>query len=360
MARKLDRSDNQEPTASDTKDPPPSARTDDGRSLLARRTFLELGSAAVATLSSTAAVVGALRPTVSRHGIEFRRTTGAVADLGMDPTGEEPVNEALARSGDGDLIQFPDGTYRFGTDSPGLSVREETRGFEGVGENVSVVPPQNSAEDLLDGRLMDGVYLADIDIDQRGSNTPTGLRFNGDSVVVENLGVAEGGIRPAGTETLTIVGTTTANYEITVDGDLNVAGDAADGYGPSGAHSEGVVGADPITFRIDGLVTDFRLDGDGAVFVNGDSVSPEVVGQGYPHRLVFDGSDRPTAYTFSTAQLSPRAPRSDTETRVTRDQTERLDRYRFDGGVDSLTAQGSARLSFGSTDRQGGCSRDAH
>ncbi|SEO22781.1 Right handed beta helix region [Halogranum amylolyticum] len=50
-----------------------------------------------------------------RYGVEFDRILDAVADLGMDPTGERPIDDAfesfLARRRT--LLEFPPGVYRF-------------------------------------------------------------------------------------------------------------------------------------------------------------------------------------------------------------------------------------------------------
>ena len=83
----------------------------------------------------------------TRHGIEFDRVLNAVDDLGMDPAGEAPIDDALDRAyGDGALIAFPPGEY--------LAVREHNWdgdvaafGMLGLGETESdvqfVFPPGN-------------------------------------------------------------------------------------------------------------------------------------------------------------------------------------------------------------------------
>jgi len=61
--------------------------------LVDRRDYLKLASAAAATAgmaSLTSASTG-----TTRHGIEFDRVLDAVDDLGLDPTGNEPVNSRL-------------------------------------------------------------------------------------------------------------------------------------------------------------------------------------------------------------------------------------------------------------------------
>ena len=49
---------------------------------------------------------------VTRHGITFETVLHAVGDLGMDRTGQEPIDDALDRAyGDSTLVVFPPGAY---------------------------------------------------------------------------------------------------------------------------------------------------------------------------------------------------------------------------------------------------------
>lgn len=126
-------------------------------------------------------------PVPERHGIEFDRIKNAVHDLGMDPSGEVPVNSAIERAGDGTLIQFPEGEYAFAQVENGAPIHEETRGFEGVGDDVRFVAPQGYNSFLLNGEGMDGVYFSDIDIDQSKPETCAGLRLIGDRGIIRNV-----------------------------------------------------------------------------------------------------------------------------------------------------------------------------
>jgi hypothetical protein len=313
MARKLDRSDDHEPVASDERGPPRRRR---GRLGLGRRSFLALGVAGA--LSSTG-LGGARGSTVRRGCIDFRRTLDAVADLGMDSTGTDPIDDQLADTADGDLIQFPAGQYRFDAEFSERFSTDETRGFEGVGDDVRLLPGSETTE-----------FLRDLAVGDSRPFSP------GPPETTEE-----------GPDRLTIDGDAGADYEITVDGGIR-SEDAAVGYGPSGAHAEGVVGATPTTLRVDGVVTDVRC-GDGATLLwNGERISPAALGRGYPHRLVLRGEE--TACTFSAARLSPRAPRTGAKSQVAVGPADPVDRYRFGGAVESLDVRGSVNLVFGAVD----------
>lgn len=349
MARKLDRSDDHEPVASDERGPPRRRR---GRLGLGRRSFLALGVAGA--LSSTG-LGGARGSTVRRGCIDFRRTLDAVADLGMDSTGTDPIDDQLADTADGDLIQFPAGQYRFDAEFSERFSTDETRGFEGVGDDVRLLPGSETTEFLLDARDMTGFYLAGVTVDRHPTAGRLGVRLSGGRTVLRDLAVGDS--RPfspgppetteEGPDRLTIDGDAGADYEITVDGGIR-SEDAAVGYGPSGAHAEGVVGATPTTLRVDGVVTDVRC-GDGATLLwNGERISPAALGRGYPHRLVLRGEE--TACTFSADRLSPRAPRTGAKSQVAVGPADPVDRYRFGGAVESLDVRGSVTLVFGAVD----------
>lgn len=197
MARKLDRCDKQEPSVSESKGPPPNSRERHDRLLLNRRTCLELGAAAVSALSIPT-IGGARSSGVSRDGIEFHHTQNAVADLGMDPTGREPIDAKIDEARDGDLIRFPEGSYRFESDGSGLSIHNETRGFESIGERALFVASSGTTGFLLDADRMDNVYFEGINIDQRATNSCLGIRLTGGRVIIRNVELLGGGTSPCG------------------------------------------------------------------------------------------------------------------------------------------------------------------
>jgi predicted small lipoprotein YifL len=69
------------------------------------------------------------------YGFEFDTVLDAVADLGMDPTGEEPIDDALDRfiSRTSTLLEVPPGRYRFEEDH--VFKRADTLGIRGTGEH---------------------------------------------------------------------------------------------------------------------------------------------------------------------------------------------------------------------------------
>lgn len=396
MARKLGRADDRERRLSDDREASAPTTATEGGALLDRRSYIKLGGIVAAALPTTVGVARAT--TVERDGIEFRRVLDAVSDLGMDPSGEEPIDDELAAAGDGALVRFPDGAYRFGTDSPGVSLDGETRGFEGAGDDVTLLAPRGRRGFLLDGVGMEGAYLADVAVDRTAPDSRAGIRLRGDRVVVRDVVVRGRGDRhdtdtpvisvstagptgtvasgpgpgsrsgpgrrellverldrvprhadrgTSGTDTLTIEGTGVAtNYEITVDGRLEPE-TRPFGDGLSGSNSEGTVESDAVSFAVEGTITDFRLTGAANVFVNDRLVDPRTLGSTSPDRLVFDATGGTTSYAFSVGRLYP-----DDAGPPAPAVGEGVDVYRFGGGVESLRAKGTATLSVG---RGGGC-----
>lgn len=87
---------------------------------LGRRQYVKTGTiaaAAAATVTGASVVKGLSGASVASDGVEFRgfhfnRVLNAVDDLGLDPTGNEVINENLySQTGPGDLVIFPDGRY---------------------------------------------------------------------------------------------------------------------------------------------------------------------------------------------------------------------------------------------------------
>jgi hypothetical protein len=80
--------------------------------LLTRRAALKMGATAAA-VATGAAVTSGPAAAAERYGIEFSRVVNAVDDLGMDPNGNEPIDDALQGTIDeeGVLVEFPPGEY---------------------------------------------------------------------------------------------------------------------------------------------------------------------------------------------------------------------------------------------------------
>jgi hypothetical protein len=105
---------------------------------LNRRRYLQLGVTAVAASAGLAAGSGTARSATKRRGITFDRVVDAVDDLGMDPTGNDPIDDALRGAmDDGTLIEFPPGEYLV-TDKHGSS-RRQSFGLLGTGDSRSDV-----------------------------------------------------------------------------------------------------------------------------------------------------------------------------------------------------------------------------
>ena len=186
MARKLERTGNQECSSHENEKSVTANPSDCGKSLYSRRSYITLGASVAAVLPG-ATVATAQSSSVRRDGIEFRDVQNAVEDLGMDPSGRRPIDEALAGAGNGVLIQFPDGRYRFDGGLGGVELEGETCGFEGVGENVAFVVPEGYRGFSLNCEQMDGVYVDGIDIDQTAPDAYTGMRLCGNRVVVRDV-----------------------------------------------------------------------------------------------------------------------------------------------------------------------------
>jgi len=114
----------------------------------------------------------------THRGIQFDRVLDAVEDLGLDPSGEEPVEEALAEAltVPGTLILFPEGQYRF---AASMNLTAERVGLLGTGD-VSFVPEPGFGSLLLDGQTerLDDVLIENVDVDIRAPDTTAGIRLN--------------------------------------------------------------------------------------------------------------------------------------------------------------------------------------
>jgi len=158
----------------------------DASDAYSRRSYLTIGAAMAAGVPSA---VGVGTAAAERDGLEFRQVCDAVDDLGMDPTGVEPVDAALDLTQADVLIRFPEGTYRFDPDTPTVELCGGAYGFEGAGRDVSFLAPEGHRGPLLECNGVERVYLGGIDIDQTADNAAAGLRLCGDHVVVRDVEV---------------------------------------------------------------------------------------------------------------------------------------------------------------------------
>lgn len=364
MAHKLEGGRDEERQLSDDGNGQSTNDTGRNRGQFSRRRFVEL--AAASTLSM-AGIGTARASSVTRHGIDFDRVVNAVDDLGMDPTGDDPIDDRLARSNDGDLLQFPRGTYRFGAGPNDSSLDEETRGFEGIDDDVTFVASQNSPGYFLQGERMGGVYLGNVDVDRSARNACAGIRLSGSRIVARDVGtVTERDTTPfadsyrddddpsgAGRDVLAIEGEgTPTNYEVTVSGDVEAIDRPEEGYGVSGRNVEGVVKSGTSRYAIDGNVTVLRLDGSATASLNGERIDPDrFVTDTSPGggQILFEATDPSTDYVFSTAtRPRTRSGRTDTKSENRRSGTvaHGVERHPFSGRLASLSARGSVTVLF--------------
>lgn len=212
MARKLDSRDNQQPSVKSTAEPTPGERRD---SSISRRTYLGLGATVIRALRGN--VTGAPINPISRYGIDFHSARDAIDDLGMDPTGEEPIDQKLKETEDGVLIQFPNGTYRLDGDS-GTSMQNETRGFEGVGSEATFQASRDSDGFLLDANEMEAVYFSNIGLDQRPRRSCVGIRLTGNRIICRDVELFGDCDTPAGGVPLLSHATTSSTGQSLIEG----------------------------------------------------------------------------------------------------------------------------------------------
>ena len=141
------------------------------------------------TETQTSSGDGSRGGVVSRRGITFDRVVNAVEDLGMDPKGEVPIDDALDKAyRDGTLILFPPGEY-LAAESHNWDDNVARFGMFGLGESRGdvefVFPPGNvEAENPANYwflRVQSGRdhLLENVTIQQtRDEETGVGMFFN--------------------------------------------------------------------------------------------------------------------------------------------------------------------------------------
>ena len=139
---------------------------DSTNSLLDRRSYLLLSGAAV---SSVMLGSGTGSASASRRGISFDRVLDAVDDLGMDPTGEEFIDDRLDGAvDDGTLIEFPPGEYVFERERTYYDL--DNFGIRGTGESkndVVIRPRKNYGLEFFRLEGGDGFLFENLTLDQR-------------------------------------------------------------------------------------------------------------------------------------------------------------------------------------------------
>ena len=152
MARKLDGNEPTEQQHAEPADPPG----------LTRRNYVKVGAALAATAGAGAAF-SPVSATVNRAGIGFEQTRDAVADLGIDPTGERSLGRDIAAIPADTLVQFPTGTYRI--DERIEFDVDGTIGFEAIGD-ATIKGGSGFTDFAFDVRSADAIYYAGFTHDE--------------------------------------------------------------------------------------------------------------------------------------------------------------------------------------------------
>jgi hypothetical protein len=152
-------------------------QTDDTK-LLGRRDTLKLGAATAAVVAGAGAASTAAAAT-EREGVSFDRVVNAVSDLGMDPNGNDRIDDELSNAlRPGTLIEFPAGTYKI-TSKQVLEDRTGIVGVAGDRSEVRFVPPQGTGMRWLNFGNAAGVVLKNFTLDRRDDyNTTVGMGGN--------------------------------------------------------------------------------------------------------------------------------------------------------------------------------------
>lgn len=117
---------------------------------------------------------------VARRGVRFDERLDGVADLGMDPTGREPIDDALAATADRPaLVELPPGTYL--VEEP-LTHDFRRWGLRGLGDSrrdVRVTVPEGTNQRVFDCRDVADVVVENLTFDQTAPGTSIGNVLRG-------------------------------------------------------------------------------------------------------------------------------------------------------------------------------------
>ncbi|EJN57954.1 hypothetical protein [Halogranum rubrum] len=166
-----------EPELEDERATPDTNEADaENESLLNRRTVLKMGAAAAAAGLGSAGLTGTAAAETERHGIQFGTVVNAVDDLGMDPNGNEPIDDALQQTMDDEdtLVEFPPGTYLVEDDHAEGSLNNwGIRGLGDVASDVRFVSEPGSSKHLIRTGGGDGILIENVALhygnDEEGS-----------------------------------------------------------------------------------------------------------------------------------------------------------------------------------------------
>ncbi|QPV63222.1 PKD domain-containing protein [Halosimplex litoreum] len=139
-----------------------------------RRSFLKFAGVATAGLAATG-LSGTAGAVPTRDSFSFDRVVNAVEDLGMDPNGNTPIDDALDGAlQSGTLVEFPPGTY-FVQNTHSIAGMSNV-GIRGTGENwrdVTFRSPQGRATGLLSTGGSGGrnVLVENLSVDNRNDDS---------------------------------------------------------------------------------------------------------------------------------------------------------------------------------------------
>jgi hypothetical protein len=157
---------------SDTKSD--SSSEENKSSIVGRRTYLKLaGAAAIPAVAS-----GSAAASTTHRGIEFENVVNLVDDYGADPTGSEPVDDAVKSAASADtLVMVPDGEYLF-SDEVIISPNGNVGFLAKDGANPSFVAADGFNDYLINVVDLPEALFEGIDIDITKTGTTAGLRLS--------------------------------------------------------------------------------------------------------------------------------------------------------------------------------------
>ncbi|MFD1513820.1 right-handed parallel beta-helix repeat-containing protein [Halomarina rubra] len=282
-----------------------------------RRQYLKLGAA-----TAVGAIGFSGRSTAeTRAGISFDRVVDAVDDLGMDPDGDSPIDDALDRGfDDGTLIEFPPGEYLVtrvhefnSVDNAGMV------GKTGDRSDVEFVFPDGYDEQFLNVRFGQGWLFGDFTLQQTDDTaTGAGLAFGPNrDCVLRNVEIA--GFNPRNKQRGMEFVVYDDDGEATIDRYVRTGGSAVGDY-PSGTQAllipeehEGTIYIEDAQIENAGENGIYASRGSGDVrieggyFANNDIASVRIAGDGsYIKGATFvvdtDSADKTGTY-FNTRAL---------------------------------------------------------
>lgn len=146
---------------------------------------------ATTSAEQTASTTEESDPSRTRHGIQFSNVVDAVDDIGLDPTGNEPVDGLIAPFLTNDtLLEFQSGTYLFARRH--TVDRAVNFGISGVADSrddVEFVAPEGDVQTIFNIRSGRNVLIENLTFNQR--DTPEGAIGNNirveDNLQLHNL-----------------------------------------------------------------------------------------------------------------------------------------------------------------------------